>query len=69
MCRAFLTANIPLNKVINVVVRNFLTKYTGKGVPDESTLRKNYLTDCYEGTMAKIRNEVPSWQKNVGIYC
>jgi len=29
----------------------FLTKYTGKEIPEESTLRKNYLTDCYKGTI------------------
>lgn len=58
MCRAFLGANIPFHKVNNKIFRNFLTKYTGKEIPKESTLRKNYLTDCYEETIKKIRNDV-----------
>lgn len=58
MCRAFLAANIPLNSVSNTVFRNFLTKYTGKEIPDEFTLCNNYLTDCYEETLMHIRNEV-----------
>jgi len=58
MCRAFLGANIPFHKVNNKIFRNFLTKYTGKEIPEESTLRKHYLTDCYEETIKKIRNDV-----------
>jgi hypothetical protein len=30
-------ANIPFHKVNNKIFRNFLTKYTGKEIPEEST--------------------------------
>jgi len=58
ICRAFLGANIPFHKVNNKIFHNFLTKYTGKEIPEESTLRKNYFTDCYEETIEKIWNDV-----------
>lgn len=60
MCRVFLGANIPFHKVNNTIFRNFLTKYTGKEMPDESTLRKSYLTDYYEDTINSIRNSIIS---------
>jgi len=33
-----------------------LDKYTDEVVPDESTLRKNYLNDCFEETLTKIKS-------------
>jgi hypothetical protein len=54
MCRAFLGANIHFHNVNNKIFRNFLTKYTGKEIPEESTFCKNYLTDCYEETIKKL---------------
>jgi len=47
LCRVLTSANIPLNKVNNAIFRDFLEKYTGKEIPDESTMRKNYLSECY----------------------
>jgi hypothetical protein len=47
-----------LNKVNNAVFHDFLKKYTGKEIPDESTIRKNYLSDCYQETINKIRNYI-----------
>jgi len=43
LCDAFLAANIPLNKLNNKELQNFLQKWTGKIVPGSSTLRKTYV--------------------------
>ena len=55
LCEALVNANIPLSKLENKSFRSFLEKYTGNVVPDESTLRKNYVDFHYNTTMNKIR--------------
>ena len=55
LCEAVVNANIPLSKLENKSLRSFLEKYTGNVVPDESTLRKNYVDVHYNTTMNKIR--------------
>ena len=47
LCRTMVKANIPWRKLDNVYFRNFLQKYTNKIIPNESTLRKNYLSAIY----------------------
>jgi hypothetical protein len=47
LCNVFLAANIPWHKLQNPAFQNFLTKYCGRKIPDESTLRKNYLPKPY----------------------
>jgi hypothetical protein len=42
LCKAFVSAVIPLFKINNPKFRNFLLKYTQTDPPDESTLRKSY---------------------------
>jgi hypothetical protein len=44
LCKAVVLADITLFKINNPEVRNFLLKYTQTDPPDESTLRKNYLS-------------------------
>lgn len=58
LCAAFVAANIPLTKLKNEVLRNFLSKYTKQNIPDESTLRKNYVAPLYEKKVASIRKAV-----------
>ncbi|KAE9542417.1 hypothetical protein AGLY_003278 [Aphis glycines] len=58
LCKALLSANIPLNKLSNQVFRNFLESYTGKEIPYETTLRKGYIDDCFIETMQKIREYI-----------
>ena len=48
LCEAFLSADIPFKKLDNTKFRKFLESYCKKIVPDESTLRKNYLPQCFE---------------------
>jgi hypothetical protein len=43
LCKAFVSADIPLFKINNREVRNFLLKHTLADPPDESALRKHYL--------------------------
>jgi len=48
LCDAFVAANIPFYKINHLSLKQFLAKYCRKDIPDESTLRKNYLKVCYE---------------------
>lgn len=47
MCEAFIAANIPWKKLQNTKLKEFLQSYTGRHIPEESTLRKNYLQQVY----------------------
>ena len=58
LCKAFMEAGIPFWKVENKSLRKFLEKYTKETVPSESTLRKTYLSVCYEEALQRIRAEV-----------
>jgi len=58
LCSEMLSANIPLNKLGNVQLKQFLEKYTGKQIPAITTLRKGYVDEIYSETINKIRNAV-----------
>jgi len=47
LCRLFVTAGFPWSKLNIPYVKVFFEKYTGKLVPDQSTIRKNYLPKLY----------------------
>ncbi|KAF0753067.1 CGG triplet repeat-binding protein 1, partial [Aphis craccivora] len=53
-----LSANIPFNKLSNPHFKIFLEKYTSEVIPDQSTLRKSYVDNCYQETIGEIRNKV-----------
>ncbi|KAL4153127.1 hypothetical protein QTP88_000960 [Uroleucon formosanum] len=55
LCTAMVSANIPLFKLKNENFLNFLSKYTGQHIPDESTIRKNYVGNTYNHTINSIR--------------
>lgn len=55
LCKALLCSNIPLFKLSQPSFRSFLEKYTNKIIPDQSTLRKKYVNECYEETINNIR--------------
>jgi len=42
-----ISSNIPFHKIQNKAFKSFSEKYTNKHIPDENTLRKNYLNHCY----------------------
>lgn len=46
LCGAFVSVNIPLGKLRNTELVNFLEKYVKEKVLDESTLRKNAPQLC-----------------------
>lgn len=65
LCKAFISADIPLWKLENPILREFLKKYTNEQIPNESTLRKSYVADIYSIVMQNIRDEVK--EKNIWI--
>lgn len=58
LCNALISSNIPLARLNNVNLKSFLQKYCKYNIPDESTLRKNYVTSCYQQIMAEIQQLV-----------
>ncbi|KAE9521868.1 hypothetical protein AGLY_017750 [Aphis glycines] len=58
LCRAMVSANIPLNKLSDNVFRTFLEKYTGKSIPMGATLRKGYIDDIFNSTLDNMKMEI-----------
>lgn len=58
LCYAMVASNIPFNKLKFPPFKLFLQKYTKQNIPDESTLRKNYLKKCFEQSINEIRKRV-----------
>lgn len=61
LCKAFLEANIPLNKVTNPSIKLFLEKYTSKAIPSDTLLRQKCVpvlyNECIESLRAKAENK------------
>lgn len=55
LCKTFMEANVPLHKISNPSVVNFLEKYTERTIPNEGTLRKKCVSILYDQTMADLR--------------
>ncbi|KAL4153881.1 hypothetical protein QTP88_001714 [Uroleucon formosanum] len=58
LCKAMLSANIPLNKLSNTYFKQFLIKYTGQNIPDQTTLRKVNVDHCYQEVLNEIGQKV-----------
>lgn len=58
LTQGMVAVNMPWCALNNDVWRNFLTKYTDRTIPDESTLRKNYLNDFYDSSIQNIREDI-----------
>jgi len=54
----FIQTGIPLHKVNHPAMKSFLEKYTMKSVPDQSTLRKNYVKPVYDATVLRIKEAI-----------
>lgn len=67
LCKALLDANIPLWKLENSSLKEFLQKYTKEQIPNESTLRKNYVDIVYLSVIENIREKVKEKQIWVSI--
>jgi|UniRef100_A0A2S2Q283 hypothetical protein len=59
-CSTLISSNILLHKIQNKNFKSFLEKYTNTHIPDESTLRKNYLNQCYTDVLQNIREYIGS---------
>lgn len=55
---ALVQSGIPIYKINNPALKSFLQKYAQRPIPDESTLRKNYVQPIYENVFEKIRETV-----------
>ena len=55
---AFMAADIPLEKLKNDVLKTFLQDYTGKKIPDPSTLRNNHVSSVYSKLLVKARKVI-----------
>ncbi|XP_050513176.1 cysteine proteinase 2 isoform X2 [Diabrotica virgifera virgifera] len=55
LCKALLTANIPLKKLQNIHFRQFLQKYCNFNIPNEATLRKGNVNALYDGVIEEIK--------------
>lgn len=58
LCEAMVAINMPWRNLNNSVWKDFLQKYTKRPIPDESTLRKNYLEQIYQRRMQEIRESI-----------
>ena len=58
ICKAVVSANIPLWKLEHPNIKAFLSKYTSENIPSESTLRKKYVEAYYDTTMNRIRENI-----------
>lgn len=55
MWKEFASADMPLFKINDPEVRDFLPNCSERHPPDGSTFRRNYLPKCYEEILNKIR--------------
>jgi len=58
LCRAMVAANIPFATLNNPTWKSFLSEHMKRDIPDESTIRKNYLDKVYKETIRHIQNEI-----------
>jgi hypothetical protein len=58
MTKAFLSADIALHKLNNLELKSFLEKWTKKTQPNPQTLRTYYISDVYQKTIDKIRENI-----------
>ena len=58
LCKAFMCADIPLEKLKNEVLIKFLKDYTKRNIPHPTTLRNEYVDPIYEDMMDKIRKTI-----------
>jgi len=56
--KIMISANISLDELKNISFQNFLSKHTGQNIPEESTIRKNYVSEWYNNTINSMRAHV-----------
>ena len=58
LVRAFMSADIPLYKTMNPILKEFLEESSSMKVLDRSTLQKNYVPPVYESVLRNIRKAI-----------
>ncbi|XP_076043866.1 uncharacterized protein LOC143026958 [Oratosquilla oratoria] len=58
LCNMFVSADIPLHKLNNPIVKKFLAKHSGNVIPDQTTMRKYYLSEIYREKISALRRKV-----------
>ena len=58
LCEAFISANIPLDKLENEKIKALIKKYTSYKVPAISTVRAKHLPKLYNKTLEIIREKI-----------
>ena len=64
LCEAFITADIPLNKLDVPEIREFLEENIGVSMPCRTVARTRHMTGAYEEAVEKIKEELtdhPLW--------
>ena len=57
ICQTFLSSGIPMNKLNNPHLREFLKKWTNRHIPSESLVRKKYVDICHSNDEKSIQRE------------
>lgn len=57
LAQALLRANIPINKIANPSLANFLKKWTKQAIPCTNTIR-NHVKQLYDDTLNQIRSRI-----------
>lgn len=55
ICKMFVEADIPLEKLSHSAVKHFVSRYTPYTTPDPSTIRKNYLPLLYKQSLSQMQ--------------
>ena len=58
LCELFVSNDIAITKLNNNNFKNFFKKHFKVILPEESTLRKNYLPKIYEKMLNEIRSNL-----------
>ena len=64
LCKMLIATDIPLCKINNPIFKSFFNTYTKFDLPNESTLRKNYIPPLYDESMSRVKAELgntPIW--------
>lgn len=67
LCRMLVESDIPLSELNHPSVRSFFEKWTSMSIPDESTLRKNYMPKLSDESIRQLQARFEIQQIWVGI--
>lgn len=59
--------DIPFHKLSNNVFKDFLHRYTHRNIPNQTTLRKYYVSEVYEAKVKSLREKAAGMKLWVSI--